>query len=109
MLHKLLLVFSLAWLLRKLSWLNVSSNLIGFYTSIQHSIPHSSTSPVIRAEAVLSTEHAFEHILSALTVLNSLLKKWKEKSSDATCAALYEAYKQIHVSEAQFACISSKD
>ena len=39
-----------------------------------------------------------------LAVLNSLLKKWKKKSSDAASAVLYEAFRQIHVSEAQFAC-----
>ena len=38
----------------------------------------------------------------------TLLKKWKEKSSDAACAVLYEAY-SIRVSGAQFACIPSKD
>ena len=29
---------------------------------MQHSIPHSSTSPDTRVEAVISSEHAFEHI-----------------------------------------------
>ena len=42
--------------------LNVFSNLIGFYTYMQHSIPHSSTSPDFRVEVVISNEHAFEHI-----------------------------------------------
>ena len=41
---------------------------------MQHSIPHSSTSPDIRAEAALSTEHAFEKT-NFLSVFNSLLKK----------------------------------
>ena len=44
-----------------------------------------------------------------MAVLNSPLKKWKEKLSNVACDALYEAYRQIHVSEAQFACISSRD
>ena len=44
-----------------------------------------------------------------VAVLNSILKKWKEKSSNAACAALYEAYRQIDLSEAQFACIPRKD
>ena len=39
----------------------------------------------------------------------SLMKKWKEKSSNAACAVLYKAYRQIHISKAQFACIPSKD
>ena len=49
----------------------------------------------IMAEAVLSIEksclvaHAFKRSL----------KKRKEKSSDAACAVLCEAYRQIHVSE----------
>ena len=47
------------------------------------------------ADAVLLIEksclvlHAFGHIL--LAVLNTLLKKWKEKSSDVACAVLCEA------------------
>ena len=79
-------MFSSAWLLSKLSWLNVFSNLIGFYTSIQHSIHHSYTSPDIRSEAVLSVKKSWLvlHVLFCfMTVLHSLLKKWKEKSSDA--------------------------
>ena len=65
------------------------------------------------AEAVLSTEksclaaHATYFVFVA--VLNALLKKWKEKSSDAGCAVSCEACRQSHVSETQFACIPSKD
>ena len=34
---------------------------------------------------------------------------WKEKSSKTACAALYEAYRQTHISEVLFACIPSRD
>ena len=67
----------------------------------------------IMGEAVLSIEksclvaHAFWTHFAV--VLNALLKKWKEKLSDAACAVLCEAYRQIHVSETQFACLPSKD
>ena len=56
--------------------------------------------PDIRAEAVLSIEktclvaHAFEHIFWHFI---TLLKKWKEKSSDAACDILCEAYRQIPI------------
>ena len=69
-----------------LSWLNVFSNLIGFYTFIQHFIHHSHTSPDIRSEAVVSVRKSWLvlHVLFCfVAVLHSLLKKWKEKSSDA--------------------------
>ena len=79
--------------------------MIGFYTSLQHSIPHSSTSPDVRVEVVISSEHAFEHIFSSVELSLNV----KREISDQTCAALYEAYRQTHVSEAQFACIPSKD
>ena len=36
------------------------------------------------------------------------MKNRKEKSSNAAGAVLYKTYGQIHVSEAQFACIPSK-
>ena len=65
----------------------------------------------IMAEAVLSTEKSclVAHATHFVAVLNVLLKKRKEKSSDAACAVLCEAYRQIHVSETQFACIPSKN
>ena len=65
----------------------------------------------IMAEAVLSTEKSclVTHATYFVAVLNAFLKKRKEKSSDAACAVLYEAYRQIHISETQFACIPSKD
>ena len=65
----------------------------------------------IMAEAVLSTEKSclVAHATYFLAVLNVLLKKWKEKSSDAAYAVLCKAYRQIHVSETKFACIQSKD
>ena len=44
-----------------------------------------------------------------MAVLNSQMKNWKEKSSDAARATLYEAYRQIHFSEAQSAYIPGKD
>ena len=50
----------------------------------------------IMAEAVLSTE-------------NPCLVAHKLKSSDAACAVLCFAYRQIRISETQFACIQSKD
>ena len=64
----------------------------------------------IMAEAVLSTEKTclVSHATHFVAVLNALLKKWKEKLSNTVCAVLCEAYRQIHVSETQFACISSK-
>ena len=63
------------------------------------------------AEAVLSTEKLClaAHAIHFAAVLNALLKKWKEKSSDAACAILCEAYGKIHVSETQFSFIPSKD
>ena len=79
-------MFSSAWLLSRLNWLNVFSNLIGFYTSTQHSIHHSGTSPDIRSEAVLSIRKFWlvsPVLFCFVAVSNSLLKKWKEKSSDA--------------------------
>ena len=79
-------MFCSALLLSKLSWLNVFSNLIGFYASIQHSIHHSRKSPDIRSEALLSIKkfRSVLHILFCfVAVSSSLLKKWKEKSSDA--------------------------
>ena len=65
----------------------------------------------IMAEAVLSTEKSclVAHATHFIAVLNALLKKWKEKSSDAAWAVLCFAYRQIHISETQFACISRKD
>ena len=65
----------------------------------------------IMAEAALSTKKSclVGHTTHFVVVLNALLKKWKEKSSDAACAVLCEAYKQIHVAETQFACTPSKD
>ena len=59
-----------------------------------------------RAEAVLSMLHTHLHFVA---VLNSQMKNWKEKSSDAARATLYEAYRQIHFSEAQCAYIPGKD
>ena len=44
-----------------------------------------------------------------VAVLNAQMKNWKEKSSDAARATLYEAYRQIHFSEAQCAYIPGKD
>ena len=65
------------------------------------------------AEAVLSTKKSrlVAHVtyFGFVAVLNALLKKWKEKSSDAVCAVLCEAYKQTHVSETQFPCFPSKE
>ena len=63
------------------------------------------------AEAVPSAEKSclVAHKTHSVAVLKTLLKKWEEKSSDAACAVLCEAYRQIHVSETQFACIPSKD
>ena len=55
------------------------------------------TSLEIRVNAVLSIEkscvvsHAFQDIWRQL--LNSLMKKWKEKLSDPVCAVLYEKYR----------------
>ena len=65
----------------------------------------------IMAEAVLSTEKPclVAHAIHFVAVLNALLKKGKEKSSDAVCAVLCFAYRQIYVSKTQFACIPSKD
>ena len=65
----------------------------------------------IMAEAVLSTEKSclVAHATHFVALLNTLLKERKEKSSDAACAVLCETYRQIHVSEIQFACIPSKD
>ena len=65
----------------------------------------------IMAEAVLSTEKSCldAHATHIVAVLNALLKKWKGKSLDTACAVLCEAFRQIHVSETQFACIPSKD
>ena len=47
----------------------------------------------IMAEAVLSTEKSYlvAHATHFVAVLNALLKKWKEKSSDAVCPILCEA------------------
>ena len=90
-------VFSSAWLLSKLSLLNVFSNLIGFYTSIQYSIHHSRTPPDIMSEAVLSVKkswlvlpvlfcgifkHSFEDI-----------KREIIRCSRGACTILSEAYK----------------
>ena len=63
------------------------------------------------AEAVLSTEKSclVAHATHFVAVFNALLKKRKEKSSDAACAVLCEVYRQIHVSKTQFTCIPSKD
>ena len=60
------------------------------------------------AEAILSIEKLCL-VAHATHFENALLKKWKEKSSDAAHAVLSEVYRQIHVSKAQFACIPSKD
>ena len=64
----------------------------------------------IMAEAVLSIEksclvaHTFEHICQQC---GTPFKKVKRE--DVACAVFYEAYRQIHVSTTQFACIPSKD
>ena len=69
----------------------------------------------IMAEAVLSIEKScllhklFEHILQLCYCVKCSFEKVKEKSSDAVCTVLCKAYRQIHVSETQFACIPSKD
>ena len=49
----------------------------------------------IMAEAVLSTEKSYlvAHATHFVAVWNALLKKLKEKSSDATYAVLCEAYR----------------
>ena len=54
----------------------------------------------ILAEAVLSTEKPCLVVRAKhfVAVLNALLKKGKEKSSDAACAVLCFAYRQIYVS-----------
>ena len=63
------------------------------------------------AEVLLSTEKSClaAHATHFVAVLKALLKKWKEKSLDAAWAVSFKAYRQIHVSETQFACIPSKD
>ena len=55
----------------------------------------------IVAEAVLSTEKSclVAHTTHFVAVWNALMKKWKEKSSDAACTVLCEAYRWIHVSK----------
>ena len=65
----------------------------------------------VMAEAVLSTEKSclVAHATHFVAVLNALLKKWKEKSSDAVCPGLCKTHRQIHISKTQFACIPSKD
>ena len=65
----------------------------------------------IMTEGVLSTEKScfVAHAIHFVAVLDTLLKKRKEKLSDAVCAVLCEVYRQIHVSETQFACIPSQD
>ena len=64
----------------------------------------------IMAETALSTEKlCLAQATRFVAVLNTLLKKWKEKSADAARAVSCKAYRQIHVSETQFACIPSKD
>ena len=65
----------------------------------------------ILAEALLSTEKSclLAHATYFEAVLNALLKKWKEKLSDAAYAILCEANRQIHLSETHFACIPSKE
>ena len=62
-------------------------------------------------ETVLSTEKSclVAHVTHFVAVLNFFKKKWKKKLSDAACAVLCEAYKQIHVSETQYAFIPSKE
>ena len=65
----------------------------------------------IMAETALPTEKSclVAHATHFVAVLNALLKKWKEKSLDAAYVVLCKTYKEIHVSETQFACIPSKD
>ena len=66
----------------------------------------------IRVKAVLSIKkscvvaHAFQDIL--LQLLNSLMKKWKGKLSDAACAVFYKTHRKIYISETQVICIPGK-
>ena len=120
--HELQLVFSSAWLLsKKSSWLNAFSDLIGSYALSSKIFLYKSyilfQSSVhfltlrLKLSFQLKDPVLLHRILNTffVAVLKSILKKWKEKSSDAVCTVLYGAFRQIHVSEAQFACIPSKD
>ena len=68
-----------------------------------------STSADIRAEAIQDPVllHTFLNTFCGSVELS--FEKVKREIFKAVCAALYEAYRQIHVSEAQFACIPSID
>ena len=90
--------------------------LIGFYIVILLSYSYikvvycfiTSTSPDIRAEAVQDPVllHTFLN-----TFCGSVEPSFEKVKREITrCSArLYEEYRQIHVSDAQFACIPSKD
>ena len=67
------------------------------------------TSPDIRAEAIQDPVllHTFLNTFCGSVELS--FEKVKREIFKAVCAALYEAYRQIHVFEAQFACIPSID
>ena len=68
-----------------------------------------SISPDISEEAIQDPAllHTFLNTFCGSFELS--FKKEKERSANAACAASYEAYGKIHVSEAQFACIPSID
>ena len=87
------------WILYNLSYSYVKA-IYPFITS---------TSADIRAEAIQDPVLLHTFLKAFCGSVELCFEKVKREIFKAVCNALYEAYRQIHVSEAQFACIPSRD
>ena len=67
-----------------------------------------STSPDIRAEAIQDSVLLQTFLNTFCGSVELSFGKVKREIFKSACTALYEAYKQIHVFEAQFTCIPNR-